>query len=355
MLESGPLLITSEAVISDAFLPSLCTPRGQVISKELNPHEDKALQKETLIHWLDNNGYFSKGSQLLNCGTNFAHLKDKNDHHKYGRMYCDNEFCPTCGTKGSRTHKTRTARAKDRLMWAPVLGAMVFTLPDEVSQSRPSRDLLKQLQKKIYDIILRNFNTPGGMLRIHLAGNHLGKLHIHFNVLFPLLNSNGIGKVDPQKLTDIRKDWTDTVNSVLKMTCEDTDVHYSFGATGQKKGHKIKYVLRPVVDSFVFMTLNDTDRHYILSLQGWHNTRWFGQLGNSVYKKYLTEKGVDFMAHRKKDPYLSKECPCCGEKYHFVEIVSERDLPMNQLRRIDNDTLVDLETYATMKAAGKFG
>lgn len=344
-----PPSVISEQAKTDPFLPSLCTPRGQVDLIERNPDTDKELQKNANIHWLDENGFFSKATQLLNCGLNYVHLKCANGHEKYGKMHCDNDFCTTCGKKGSRAHKTRVIRAKDRLMWAPVLGYVVFTLPDKKARAALDLETLKRLEKEAYNIIQHHFNAPGAMIRTHLAGNHAGTLQIHINALFPMLNTNGIGVVQASIIDATRKSWTDFINGFFSLNCETTNIHYGFATTSKKKAHKIRYVLRPVVDAFMFMTLSDEDKRYIMSLGGWHNTRWFGKLSNALYKKYLLPKNVDPDAFKKQDPLLSNVCPCCGTRFRFVDIVHKDNLPIHKLRRLDKDTLVDFAIFSALQ------
>jgi len=333
----------------DHFLPSLCTPTVQVPDMDVNPIQERKLYKQEDVKWLVRSGFKDEAYRLESCGQTFVHLKCSKGHEKYVKTHCNREYCPTCGAKGSRLHKKRATRARDRLMWAPVLGYLVLTLPDQISASRPDRDTLNHLQKKTHDILQRHFDMPGGMIRIHFVGKQTGKLHIHINALFPILHTNGIGKIDPQKLTSIRKDWTNFINSFFDLSLDDTDVFYNFAVPATKKHHKIKYVLRPVVGALEFYSLTDEDKRYILSLKGWQNTRWFGKLANGSYKKYLIEKGINPTEREDKDPYLSRLCPCCGGRFRYQGVIHKNDLPIFMLRRIDHDVLVDFEIYAALK------
>ena len=336
-------------------LPSLSTPIAQVFSPELNPHNDRALQQKTVVSWLDDNGYSDLASKMLSCGTNYAYLRCPNGHEKYAKLHCKLEFCPDCGARGSRIHKTRATRARDRLLWAPVLGYAVFTLPGDLAASHLSKDTLKRLEQEAGKIVMTHFGAAGGSNRIHFAGDALGHLQIHVNVLFALENTNGIGKVDKAILDAARDAWTVFVNSHFNRTEKTTVFHYSFATTGPKKANKIKYVFRPIIDAFKFMVLPDEDKHYIVGLRGWHNTRWFGKLSNSTYKKYLTGKGIEYQKHQNDDAYLSKICPVCGEKFRYIETVHKYDLPIYRLRRLDNDTLVDFEVFNALQTGKKSG
>lgn len=349
MLSTRPPFLSSPEAVSEPFLPSLCTALGQVDLNERNPHEDKELQKDTLVRWLDNNGHSAAASQLLDCGNSYAHLKCSKGHEKVTRIYCDNEFCPTCGQIDSRAHKTRSTRGYDRLLWAPILGYYVFTLPADIGASHLTREQLNILGKKAYKIVENILKIDGAMCRTHFAGKKLGHLQIHFNVLFPLLGTNGLGVITAGARDSIRQAWTAFINEFFSLSLKETDVSYSFAPTQVKKINKIKYVLRPIVDAFMFMTLSDEDKAYVMSLRKWHNTRWFGKLSNALYKKYLIEKGVDPVKFERDDPYLSNVCPVCGTRFRFVEILRKADILWQRFRRIDRDVAVDLEVFAALK------
>jgi len=338
-----------EQALLDPQKAHLCTHTVQVPDIDCNPIQRKKLYKEQLILWLDKHDYINESYRIENCGQTFVHLKCSEGHSKYARMHCNREYCPTCGQKGSRLHKKRTTRAMDRLIWAPVLGYVVFTLPDEVSQSRPDIDTLKLLSTKAWELVKEVFDTTGGMARTHLMGNALGKLHIHINILFPILNNTGTGMISKEKLDRLRRSWTNFINKHYNKEYPNINVNYNFATTRRKIRHKIRYVVRPVVNSLEFYSLKDDERHYILSLTGWHNTRWFGNLSNAKYKKFLTEKGINPKRYEDSDIHISRRCPVCGNKYKCFEIVHKSNLPRGQLRYIDNDTLVDFSTFTYLK------
>ncbi len=350
MHQIAPPPPATEQPYFDVKKDPLCTPYVQVPDLELNPIQSKRLYKEQLILWLDKNNYINESYRIDNCGQNFVRLKCSEGHEKYARLHCGREYCPTCGKKGSRLHRKRTFRAMDRLIWAPVLGYLVFTLPDEISHDRPGIDSLKMLSKKAWDLTSQFFKTPGGMVRTHLMGNQLGKFHIHINILFPVLNDTGRGMVEPEVLDGLRQAWTKFVNKEFKMSHDICNIYYNFATTKRKIIHKIKYVVRPILDSFQFYTLKDEDRHYVLSLNGWHNTRWFGKLANCEYKKFLTAKGIAPNQHEDKDPHLSRRCPVCGNRYRCIDIIHMNNLPKGQLRYLDNDTLVDFSTFSYLQS-----
>jgi hypothetical protein len=339
---------TSEKAFNKPEKGPLCTIYDQV-RKPLSINE---LHKSTLLEWLDLYFYEKQATAVRTCGTAFAHLECPSGHVKYARTSCRRDYCPKCGQKGSKEHERRTIRAVDRLLWAPVLGYGVFTMPKEIQEKRLDSDRLTELTKSVQSIVKRYFPTPGGVCRYHLLGNQQGTFHIHLNVLFPITGTAGKGKVDERVLDNVRKAYTKEINSIFGLKEKVCDIHYSFATTKRKMYHKIKYVMRPIVTTLDFILLSDEEKHFVLGLEGWHNTRWFGKLSNNCYKKFLCASGVDPEAHRKRDTYLSPVCPVCGGRFRFVDMVSKEDLPKNQLRFISDDVLVDRCIYSALHDTG---
>lgn len=298
--------------------------------------------------------YHKIALRIKTCGRNFVHLEDNAEHIKINRMRCKNEFCPECGQNNSALHKKRVSRATGRLFHTPVLGYMVFTLPDTISELFPDKKVLSKLSKHAWQVSNKYFDTDGGMSQVHLMGDKPGKLHIHFNVLFPVNGTTG--KVDQAVLDELRTAWTAIVNKEFGLSLPTTSVYYKFAVEEGRKLHKVKYVLRPIVTPDKFLSLPDDLRKKIVALRGWKNTRWFGKLSHSQYKKYFQEKSI---AIPEKPDTL---CPVSKEKYHYVDVISSDDLGkgflvsgesgVHQIRAIDNDTWVDLETYSYMQANG---
>lgn len=315
------------------------------LAPAFNPND---LCKEWVVEWLDEKGYEKKSLQVHFCGSKAVSLKCSNGHQKMVRMTCHKEICPRCGQKGSLAHRERYLRAMDRLIWSSILGYMVFTLPREVSDLMPSKKQLSKIEKEAVRIVQDNFNTPGCMARIHFMGEEIEHLHIHVNVLFPIIDTNGKGVVEQATLCNIRQRWTTFVNQTFNLNNNITNVFYKFKTSQVKMRHVIKYVTRPVVTAEKFLSLSNEAKHWYLSLAGWHNTRWYGQLANCKYKEYLKAKGLDLIAHREEDIALARKCPVCGERYKYQDIINIDEIPQNQFRQLDADIWVDLETYAVL-------
>ncbi len=348
-LLDSPLLLTNEPFNGTLVAP-LCPQYAQVIPKNYNRFKVKELCKEDVVDWLFLNEHISLATRIDTCGTSFVHLEDSFGGQKYVRLRCKNELCPTCGEKNSSAHKRNVRRASLRLLWNGLLGYFVFTIPAEVSESRPDKETINDLTKKAWVIVKENFKTPGGLARIHMLGDKPGKLHIHINFLFPLLTIGNRGEVPGEVIKKVRDLWTKTLNKMFDKTLKESNFKYGFADKTGKKINKIKYVLRPIVTGEKFLCLSDEDKRYIMGLRKGHNTRWYGDLSNSRYKKYLLDQGID--VEKMEDDIDGMISPLTGEKYHYIGIVPADEMPRERLRYLDPDTLVDFQTFAVIKERG---
>lgn len=332
------------------------------------PAYAKGLLKDEIIDYLSERQFTvrdkKKAAQyerlvkaLETCGMNFVHMEAAAQEIKLTRIHCNREFCPTCGQNDSALHRKRAGRAQDRLLWAPLLGYMIFTVPRSISDSNPPRKTLAKMSKKAWAITKKYFDTPGGVTRTHFMGDDPGKLHIHFNVLFPLLSDRGT--VSKECLSDIRKEWTDFINKEFNLNCDNTNIYYKFAIEDGRQIHKVKYVFRPVVTPDKFVTLSDRDKEYVLSFNKWHNTRWSGKLANNCWKKYFEEQGIELPKN------FENVAPISGEKYLFMGIVrkgnvsgtyfKDKEDKVHQVIAVDNDTYLDLRTYLYLKKVSPGG
>ncbi len=320
--------------------------------KLAEPFSPNDLCKSWVLEWLDTNYCEKEAFRIRSCGTKAVSLQCPNGHKKRIRLTCHLEICPRCGQIGSLVHKRRYLRALDRLNWAPILGYMVFTLPREVSDAMPSKKQLSELEKEAGVIVRENFETEGCMVRTHFMGEEISKLHIHINVLFPIIDKTGTGKVPKETLALIRQQWTNFVNKTFNLSKEKTNVFYKFKTSTIKMRHVIKYVTRPVVVAEKFLSLSNEQKSWYLSFAGWHNTRWYGQLANCKYKQYLQEQGVDHIANQEKDLATATKCPVCNERYRYQEMIDVADIYKNEFRQIDKDVWVCYETFAYLLNKG---
>ena len=241
-------------------------------------------------------------------------------------------------------------RAVDRLMWAPVLGYLVFTLPGEVSDSRPDTDLLNELSRSVRPLIKQYFKTPGGVSRYHLFGNKVGTFHIHLNVLFPITDPAGKGKIEKEDLDRLKADYTQIVNKIFNLKIPRAVVQYSFAYKRPKMFHKIKYVMRPIVTAENFAVLDRGDVEHVIAFEGWHNTRWWGELANNKHREYLIQAQDERDIVKPIEEQEHGNCPVCNKKYRFIDIVSYKNLPHKNIRFVDENTYYDYATFSYLKA-----
>jgi len=332
----------------------LCSDTAQVREVEYSQPLVAKGKKVAIFQWLNLENYEKEAKKLDMCGQTWVGLKCSSGHEKYIKMHCKYDFCPTCGKKDSMTHKRRYVRALDRLVNLGTLGEVVFTLPEEISASWLDKETLGYLEKQTWQIVLQNFKTEGGVVRMHPLGDKGNKLHVHFNVLFPINDEFGKGEVSQSVLNRFRSEWTKVVNDRFKANHKRVNCFYKFAPEGGRRIHRVKYVFRPIATADKFLMLSDNDKHWIISLVGWHNTRWYGKLANAKYKKYLESKGINPTEKEDSDVGLSSICPVCGGRFKHIGIFSKDMLPRRQLRYVDDDVLVDFEIWNAIQARDKW-
>lgn len=332
----------------------LCPDTAQVREVEYSQPLVAKGKKRAIFQWLHFENYEKAAEKLSMCGKTWSGLKCPSGHEKYVRVHCRLDFCPTCGKKGSLAHKRRYIRALDRLVNLGTLGECVFTLPEEISASWLDKETLGYLEKQAYKTVEDNFNTEGGVVRMHPLGDKGNKLHVHFNVLFPINDEFGKGEVPRGVLNRFRDQWTKIVNDRFKTNYKKINCFYKFAPEGGRRIHRVKYVFRPIATADKFLMLSDNDKHWIVSLSGWHNTRWYGKLANAKYKKYLESKGINPTEKEDSDVGLSSVCPVCGGKFKWIGTFSKDEVPRRKLRYVDDDVLVDFAIWEAIKDRDKY-
>jgi len=276
--------------------------------------------------------YKKIAENILGCENNYHFLACSGGEPLYKLCNCRKEYCPICGRKNSQLHKRRAERAYDRLMWAPILGYFIPTLPKEVRNLFPDKKIQKELGA-IFVEILKGYLPDNGYLSVwHLMGEKLGVIHPHLNILMPIEGDKGM--IHPDILAEIKEDWRCAVNDYFSLSVPKINLRYRFYTTERQRKHKIKYVLRPIVTFEKFMSLPDDIRVKILDLKNFHNVRFFGELANHKYKKFLKGKGITIEERE------IKKCPFCGTKFVYQATVSKWSLKDKDLVAKDEYTLI---------------
>lgn len=291
-----------------------------------------------IVGWLNEHGYEDEAQAVAVCGskTNAVDIRCRAEHRFAKQIFCGRQYCPRCGEKESVIHQQRYFRSWDRLMYAPALGKVVLTIPEELRDNFKSADMLGKLHrlgwqcvKEVWgrDILMekkvdgkiemeveKGIDIDGAMTNFHVFGDRKdrNKFHPHINVTFPLCPGidlvdeegkaiRGMGRkalwVSKERLEALRDKWYDMLEKLTGKTISLTEdgrerknAHYGFRVTDAQKAHWLKYVLRPTVGAERFLEQDDDFRKFIATLLvGFHNVRWYGKLSNRMFPKYRKE------------------------------------------------------------------
>jgi hypothetical protein len=303
-----------------------------------------------IVGWLNEHGHENEAQALAVCGgkTNAVDLRCHAEHRYAKQIFCGRQYCPRCGEKESVIHQQRYSRTWDRLMYAPALGKVVLTVPEELRDDFKSSDMLGKLHRSGWDcvreVLGRELNIDGAMTTIHLFGDRKNKdkFHPHVNVTFPICPSvdlvddngkiikeavKGALMVGKETLKALRDKWYDMLEKLTGKTISLTEdgrgrknAHYGFRITDAQKAHWIKYVLRPTVGAERFLKQDDGLREFIVTaLAGFRNVRWYGRLSNRTFPKYKRDYlentlfYQEFLSKKQEKPVVRdfKYCPIC--------------------------------------------
>jgi hypothetical protein len=304
-----------------------------------------------IVGWLNEHGHDEEAQAVAVCGakTNAVDLRCPAEHRYAKQIFCGRQYCPRCGEEGSVIHQQRYSRSWDRLMWAPVLGKIVLTVPEEIRNDFKSIDKLGKLHKAGWacvkevwgrDIVKedgeveKGMDIDGVMTNVHLFGDEdekedrFDKFHPHVNVTFPLEAKLVLALiVSVERLEALRGKWyymmeelTGKKISLMEDGRKRENAWYGFSATEAHKAHWLKYALRPTVGAERFRRLDDGMKEFVTtSLVGFHNVRWYGKLSNRTFPKYKrdylenTPFYQEFLSKKQEKPVVRgfKYCPIC--------------------------------------------
>jgi len=328
----------------------LCSTHYQVTEHNDFSSTSEKLGKESFSDWLKLGGYPEEGERLDSCSLTVEHWKCDNGHDFYFRKYCGREYCPICGAKDSYYHNRRVMRAAEHFIWAVTWGNLTFTMPKEISEQRLSKEQLRKLQKMAWEVTQRILKPEGASVTVHLLGEQSEGLHVHFEVLFMRIGCFNKGMISKARLKAIKKVWALALNKELKLYLKTTDIRYSFATTQPKKWHKLNYIHRPICTEEKMLALSDEDKKYILSLKGYHRTRYFGELANNKVNEFLK----NHWAPRKlrETPLIEKRvCPMCKIRMRYQDRIFIDEIPKNQVVRYNDNTWMDkaVAAFLTMQ------
>ncbi len=326
----------------------LCSTHYQVSDFPQNTEVREKLDKKSFSDWLKYNGYWEDSLKLDSCSLTVERWSCANGHDFYFRKFCGREYCPICGAKNSYYHNRRTMRAGEHFIWPVTWGNLTYTMPKEVSERRLEKAELRKLQKLAWEVTRDVFSIEGAGVTVHLLGREGEGLHVHFEVLFHMIGCFNKGKVEPEKIGRVKALWTEKLNEKFGLKLETTSVHYSFAATHPRKWHKLNYIHRPICTEDTMLQLEDKDKEYILSLKGYHRTRWFGAMANSNLHKFLRKHWAPITL--RETPLVEKRvCPMCKIKLRYIDTKFIDEIPKHQVVRYNNDIWMDKAVDAFLR------
>ena len=307
------------------------------------------IDKNSFSDWLKANGYWEDSTKLDECSLSVEHWTCDNGHDFYFRKYCGREYCPICGAKNSYYHNRRTMRAAEHFIWALTWGNLTFTMPKEISARHLEKTELRKLQNLAWEVSRDVFGLEGAGVTVHLLGREGEGLHVHFEVLFHMIGCFGKGKVEPEKIERVKTLWAEKLNKEFGLKLATTSVHYSFAATHPRKWHKLNYIQRPICTEDAMLRLEDNDKKYVLSLKGYHRTRWFGVMANSKLHTFLKKHWAPVTL--RETPLIEKRiCPMCKTKLRYVDRMFISEIPKSQVIQYNQDIWMDKAVDAFMHA-----
>lgn len=318
----------------------LCSTHYQVTEHSDFASTSEILGKKRFEDWLYSAGFTEDAEKLSSCALRFEHWQCENGHDFYFRKYCGREYCPICGANDSYYHNRRVMRAAEHFIWAVTWGNLTFTMPKEISQQRLGKTRLRKLQDLAWQVTERILKTEGASVTVHLLGEKSEGLHVHFEVLFMRIGCFNKGLIKKSRLKAIKKVWALLLNKEFNLSLASTDVRYSFAATQPKKWHKLSYIHRPICTEEKMLELSNEDKKYILSLKGYHRTRYFGQLANNKVKEFLKKHWAPVKL--RETPLIEKRiCPMCKTKMYYKDTVFADEIPKSQVVRYNDDIFMD--------------
>ena len=96
------------------------------------------------------------------------------------------------------------------------------------------------------------------------------------------------------------------------------------------------------------LALPDEDKRYILSLKGYHRTRWFGVLANSNLHEFLKKRWAPVKI--RETPLIEKRvCPMCKTKLFYQSRMFISEIPTTQVVQYNSDIWLDRAVDAYMR------
>lgn len=324
-----------------------------------NPPEKAHNLAKLIAKFLISAGHGKEASRLLNCGQKWLPFKCSAGHAIYHQITCGLPYCPKCSQTGAWYSKKRLKTARDILLGFPMLGHYVFTLPKETSQRMPSSGEINECYKLAWRILGEFFDAEASVIILHFCGDKKAGLHIHFDCSFPILYRNGDCDYPLGILRLARAEWTQGINKIFKQGFGDTVCHYNFVTTLPQQYHLIRYIIRSTIEAEKFIELPCEQKEYCLKMSRGKAVRYFGKFVGKQKEEFLKKFKCSKVLERQKDnsnieDLISQNvCPVCLEKMRPQPLVYLDDIPLMNVARYNDYTLIDRQIAALLREGGK--
>lgn len=241
------------------------------------------------------------------------------EKHQFGKeVFCQREWCPVCGAKGSAAHNRRIQRWLLKASEMEHIGYFVFTIPEGLRMLYRSQKALNRLSKLItcgdkskkIKGFLKSKGFKRGLSRWHFYGDESPGVYApHLNVLVEA------GRLAEWKLKEIKAEWS-------RILGQDAVVHYQYKKSARKMASCVGYVTRAT-----FLNI-EWDENLASELYRFHNTKSWGKWGGE--RKWgmdnKKKRGLEIRNEEGKEVCV---CPKCGGTIHWS---SAQDMLFLQVR-----------------------
>lgn len=256
----------------------------------------------------DVTGDFRYVENLSNqCGKSVVWLHGVKSESMYlKKIHCKKQWCPECGGKGGRIHKSRMHSILSRVDVDKYhMAQHVLTVPAEERNFFESRENLSKLAKASKEFAEKFYGEPvfdkeGHVKRYQLKKGVLSYLHVFGDkepgVFKPHINLHVFEdkrtkmKLDKAVLDAMRAYWLKKMKALTgNKELSVVDVHYSFRMSAKKKMHAIKYMSRPwSAEDYAAIKDEELKKLLVIELKGFLYLRFWGSLANCKYKDEMS-------------------------------------------------------------------
>ena len=241
------------------------------------------------------------------CGKSVVWLHGtKSDNMYLKKIHCKKQWCPECGGKGGRIHKSRMHSILSRVDVSQYhLSQWVLTVPEETRDCFQSPEGLAKLENASKEFSEKFYGEPvfdkfGHVKRRKLKKGVISYLHPFGDeepgVFKPHINLHIFEekrtkmKLEKSVLDTMRAYWLKKIKAITgNQDLTEVDIHYSFRMSARKKMHAIKYMSRPwSAEDYAAIEDEELKRLLVVEMKGFLYMRFWGALANCRYRDEMS-------------------------------------------------------------------